>query len=548
MNVFIADGLVSQLGERSSLNALREHIVDRLRRYPLPVMCARSVMSLFCNCADWPEMEQHLVYSEVDAIIRRFLSPQAPGSVQASQRQLDGNRVADQMALPGLVTESFAANLRKLTAAQLKFKCHVHGLLTSGTRDALVERLLLAEQRGLVVTDTPQQTDIVNPFPAVESVPSVVHATVVSQRRTRLLDFMSAAPTARHVTSDAHRATIYIAVDKRERLRGVGGETAARSAFAALVQSAADRVAVSVPGVCVKVLPHTLPCGDFAFLSHTEACAFDSVPQISRALSDKEVLETFSYAPLIIERKTFSDLLTSVITSHLAEQKELMQKAAPFRGAAVLIVEGSATEWGRLRQDERQRILSSSITASLVNRYRVLWTRSTDETAALVAHIALVTCYPSSAPQAVLGERPTVGGVLRCHRRASVTSDDVLMQRLRNSLQLNSMAIRMVSCVAGVSSVFARELLAAFVNQGAHRTVAALQTSSSVEGTMQNLWRLAVRMNSQERSSALPEHEPAVGHHALDDISDYIQRNLLDSNAKRRAFALLTHFIACDVY
>ncbi|CUG91893.1 DNA repair protein, putative [Bodo saltans] len=531
---------------------------------------------LACNAENIPMTERTALEKIVNLLIYRYFDP------DGVLDQIDGDAVEAQrhkersLGQTTCVSTTPAGQYDKLSLPQLKAKCHAHGLLTSGSRDELRDRLARAQQRGLLEVEpkplaVPRTSTI--PGRARENddsssrcgnpPPAAVRGVriTMAQFATRQVSEASSRPTV-----STQQQTVVIAVDKRERARvGGGGLLQARSAFVDILESAAENITQRC--CTLKVLSHTLPCGDFAVLLPIDDAVSPSV--VNDSTSESNPLKVFRYAPLIVERKTFNDLLGSVVSSHLAEQKELMKKVPTFNGVAVLIIEGSAPEWGKLRSEERQRILSSSVTASLVDRFRVVWTRSTVETAAFVVQLAQESYEQHIKKLNHLRAAQQTDAKRISEECCELT--DAAIQSLRHELQQNSMALRMLSCAQGISSATARCILecldsSAVVGGGPCATAAPqpppLVKEATRGSTMMNVWRLSkhigggacgggdggVERNLNVREKQVDRHDEEREKQYFDRVVDQLQRSAIDTNSKKRSFALLTHFLSSDAY
>lgn len=215
---------------------------------------------------------------------------------------------------------------------------------------------------------------------------------------------------------------VLLGVDKRERLHGKHIEMEK----AATAEGAFEE--------CVSV---TLPIGDFVFLTRDP---------------DGEGGGALRVFPIVVERKTVSDLLSSVVSSRLAMQKTILQRS-PFHVLCLLIegnIEsshvGPSSSLHHHHSDAHALRCSSSMTSTMVrDGIAVVRTKDSHGTVEWLRRCAteLEQQQSSGTPSPL----PLLNDVVQ-----HVVS-------IRAEFEVRSIAVRMLSAVHGISANFAEQIL-----------------------------------------------------------------------------------------
>lgn len=218
---------------------------------------------------------------------------------------------------------------------------------------------------------------------------------------------------------------VLLGVDKRERLHGKHSEMEK----AATAEGAFEE--------CVSV---TLPIGDFVFLTRDP---------------DGEGGGALRVFPIVVERKTVSDLLSSVVSSRLAMQKTILQRS-PFHVLCLLIegnIEGghvgpSSSSLHHHHSDAHALRCSSSMTSTMVrDGIAVVRTKDSHGTVEWLRRCATELEQKQQHRSGTPSPLPLLNDVVQ-----HVVS-------IRAEFEVRSIAVRMLSAVHGISANFAEQIL-----------------------------------------------------------------------------------------
>ena len=333
------DELVDYLQHHST------ELAASVSRYPLRIVSPATLLNLQGCCPEIPAAAA----SVISAMLNRpklhrmeeycipALSPVAPNERNRKFVQLlcarkctSNERVMD--------TPDDAGVYSTWTLQQLRSRCESLTLKKSGTKVELAARLVQHDKR----------TDGQNSR-AVVTIEEQQSASACKRPRVEAKSFASA-----YSASNLPPAPFTVVVDHRERLHGD---------HAAMIQAFSDAK--------IQTISAMLPCGDFLLLD-----------------SNGSVL------PVVVERKTAKDLISSAITSRYDTQKRLMR----FLGLpkSYLIVEGHILD-DRLGED-RKKLQSAILSTSRNDGIHVINTLSIDDTVRSLRSIARLTMSENTSP------------------------------------------------------------------------------------------------------------------------------------------------------
>lgn len=467
---------------------LSPSVLIRLRKYPLPLTCGAALQLVGASIDTCCGVDR--------AVAEYFQSCQTRHHQLGSASSLPCPPISRDVngEVSSTATEQPDANA---TVPQLRSTCVALGLLSSGTKDTLIDRLLRFRQQSRETTSC-----VGTQLPPTSS---KTDAPKDVARKISPSDYFSR--TLRSASDKDPREDavpkIVLYADKRERIMGT------HDTFIDVCRSHGS----------TEVESRTLPCGDFAFAT--------------------EATNGIVYLPVLLERKKLTDLLSSVTSPRWGTQKDMMLRS-PF-AIPVVVVEGSAAERSRLRPDEVSRIDTALCTCGFVDGLVTVRTQSADESAMLLHSVA--DMCKNLWRHRNLRSRPCVSGGME----VPAVVVDSLLGNLREALQRHAMPLRMLSLCAGVSTPFARRLFAAMAGLWRASQPALVGNFLAHQGTgvsLFDIFRFCCAVASLHEHS----HDDHETSNALRKTLAGLSQTLLSSKAHKSTFALLVQFLSMPRY